>query len=175
MQEVAAQLEALLVTAHKLQLQPLLQRLHNFLFSSLSVMHEDGGHGLFKGCSHLVFPDRLFEAALGSGTVSREQYLTSVLPRPCGVINDGVLHTALLVPKPGSVRMCNINKTIQFEAHLTEPMLGSISGDAVGVVVDLLSGTLFFGDTMSVPVRLMVGCVVDDVAQLPHMFPKPDV
>jgi hypothetical protein len=75
-QQVAGQTAKLLQLAHALRLQPLLSVLHQFLM--LNVMPASGRR-LLTGCAGLVFTDAVLEAALGSSTLSKEAYVSSVI------------------------------------------------------------------------------------------------
>jgi hypothetical protein len=85
-QQVAQQASALLHIAYVLQLQPLIDVLHNFVSMSSAFMDH-----LLEGVLDKVSANAVLNVALGSSRTSKEAYLTSVLTQPCGFVvdNDG--------------------------------------------------------------------------------------
>jgi hypothetical protein len=171
-QAAAAQVEGLLFMAHKLHLQPLLAHLHTFLFNSLAPVH-DNGYALLDGVTNLIFTERVYDAALGSGTLSKEQYLSTVLGRPCGLVH-GLAHACLLKPVGDSVQMDNASKVIRFTAELQAPLMGCRAGQMVPVSLDLFnsSGTaISLGKPdMTLPAQLLVGFNISGLDDLQEMF-----
>jgi hypothetical protein len=76
--EAAAQTGALLLMAHVLRLQPLIDALHSFVTNAAAT-----AAGLLYGVLQLVFTDAVLDAALGSSTVSKYTYISSLLTQPC--------------------------------------------------------------------------------------------
>jgi hypothetical protein len=89
--QVPAQTAALLQVAHVLHLQPLLDALHRFI--RLSTWASDS---IFIGSLDAVFADAVVEAALGSSTVSKAAYISSVLTQPCSLVESYLSPQGLL-------------------------------------------------------------------------------
>lgn len=171
-QELAAQTEALLVTAHKLQLHTLIQHLQRFIFSNLAPRHDDGG-SLFCGVGHLLFTDRLLDAALGSSTMSKGQYISSVLA--CGAVEEQPARASALQPIASSLQICDVSRLINFDARLGAPLLGSKQGGTTRVQLDLFNSSdpalNILGSSITLPVQLLIGHKVNDAADLARLFP----
>lgn len=84
---VVAQTAELLLLAHLLRVQPLLDAVHSFVFSATltrsSVLYGQLGE---------VFTDAVLDAALGNSTLSKDVYLSSVLSRPASFAQGAVGH-----------------------------------------------------------------------------------
>lgn len=134
-QQVAAQTCALLHMAHTLRLQPLLDTLHSFLFAAGSSWG-----GLLYGMLDLVFTEAVLDAALGSGTISKEIYIHSVLTRPCAIHfreNSKPLHLSGLLEPTGGYTCDLESGRLGFEARLLQDFAGGKAGDGVRVTLAL--------------------------------------
>jgi hypothetical protein len=132
-QAVARQVGACLHVAHLLQLQPLVDVLHSFIFWAAG--HQDG---LLFGVLELVFTDAVFDTVLGSGTVSKEAYLNSVLTSPCSMAADTYGHAALF-RRVGPLKIYEGDR-LAFEAELLHSFGGCAAGDAVVVALSVPTG-----------------------------------
>jgi hypothetical protein len=135
-QQVAKQLSALLQLAHALRLQPLLNTLHDFLLHNI----KPGGPFLLSGVVGLVFSDAVLEAALGSSTLSKEAYISSVLSQPCSLTPGAVGHASLLKPT-GSPQYDPITSSLVFDAQLLQDFAGGKVGDSVKVTLSLFGAS----------------------------------
>jgi hypothetical protein len=91
-QQVAQQLSLLLQMAHVLHLQALLDVLHSFIQRNVLP----GTSYLLTGSTGLVFTDAVLDAALGSSTLSKEAYVSSVMSQPCSLAPGDMRHSSLL-------------------------------------------------------------------------------
>ena len=167
-QQVAKQLAALLQLAHVLHLQPLLNLLHQFLMLNADMPRETG---LLSGVMGLVFSDAVFEAALGSSTLSKEAYVSSVLSQPCSLSPIG--DSSLL--KPVGVPTYKADtKVLVFDAELRQDFVGAKAGVKVKVTLDLFGAgqarlDLQTGEGptfVDLPARLLLGRCYPDAAAL---------
>lgn len=117
---------------HVLRQQRLIDALHSFLFWSTA-----GEDGLLYGVLSLVFSDAIVEAAIGSGTISKQEYINSVLSKPCSLASEYLgfhrLFTHIGMPKavvgqPGALK---------FQARLAQDFGGGKAGDTVYAQLDL--------------------------------------
>jgi hypothetical protein len=170
-QQVAKQLSPLLHLAHLLHLQPLLDVLHQFIMPNTWVGHE----GVLSGVGGLVFTDAVLEAALGSGTLSKEAYISSVLSQPCSLTPGAVGHSSVLKPV-GPKTYDAQTEMLRFDAQLLRDFAGGRAGDTVQVTLDLfgydsIGGVVGFqnanGSSLTaMPVQLLLGQSFTDAAAL---------
>lgn len=182
MRQVAEQTELLLFVAHKLPLQPLVLHMHNFLYSSLCCIHDHGCIELFDGPPvHMVFTDRVYEAATSGLGMTKELFLSSVLSRP-GSFADAhgcpagcTGHVPLLRPV-GEIKVGTHNR-LHCPAQLQQPFLGWPAGERMNVVLDLFdSGAPTIGLAqagVSLPAQLLLGSAVQSIGDLDKLFPDP--
>jgi hypothetical protein len=181
-QQVAKQLSALLQLAHVLRLQPLLDVLHRFI--KLNV--QGFGTPLLSGVTGSVFSDAVFESALGSSTLSKEAYVSSVLSQPCSLTPGSVGINSLLKPigrAPTADAFCHM-----YDAELLQDFAGGRAGDTVSVTVALdptcrdygggamriwLADRSSAAGSVFLPVQLLVGQMFVDAAGL-EVFLKPE-
>ena len=132
-QQVAAQTAALLYVAHVLHLHPLLDALHRFIrlstWSQLSI---------FAGHLHEVFPDAVVEAALGSSTVSKEAYISSVLTQPCSLVDTRLSSQGLFQPV-GKFNIDAFTGAVTVQAHMLRDFAGAKAGQQANVTLDLFN------------------------------------
>ena len=173
--QVANQTAALLRLAHVLRLQPLLDVLHQFIRHNVWP----GGTRMLNGVMGLVFTDTVLEAALGSSTVSKEAYVSSVLAQSCSLTPGQAGYTSLLKPVGPITTDANTN-ILRFDAQLLRDFAGARAGDTVKVVLDLFGnqlskdgkGTLMLESASDsdhvaeLPVQLLLGCSFPDAAAL---------
>ena len=120
-QQVAQQLSTLLRLGHMLCPQPLLYVLHSFL--SIDAQPSGGRQRLLAGVMGLVFTDAVWEAALGSSSISKEAYISSVLSQPCSSTPGRTGHNSLL--KPVGPRVYDHTDTLRFDAELLRDFGGA--------------------------------------------------
>jgi hypothetical protein len=181
-QQVAQQLSALLQVAHVLHLQPLLDVLHQFIYSNVNSAVGRDTDSILSGVEGLVFSDAVLEAALGSSALSKETYVNSVLSAPCnlapGADGYGGLFKPVGTPKD-SVRF----DTLEFDAELLCGFAGGQAGDTVKVTLALFSNWWTGGSakgwirlevptasgvrsTLTLPAQLLVGSTCANAAEL---------
>ena len=170
--QVAKQTAALLYKAHVLRLQPLLTVLHQFIRLNTWM----GGTRLLSGVMGLVFSDAVLEAALGSSTLSKEAYISSVLSQPCSLTPGSAGHSSLL--EPVGPRTYDTDKDVlKFNAQLLQDFADARSGDLVRVELDLFGtgvikqGTITIRSTsrpqrVDLPVQLLLGSTIPCAACL---------
>jgi hypothetical protein len=125
----------------------------------------------------LVFSDAVLEAALGSSTLSKEAYISSVLSQPCSLTPGSVGHSSLL--EPVGPRTYDTDKDVlKFNAQLLQDFADARSGDLVRVELDLFGtgdigqqGTVTIRSTsrpqrMDLPVQLLLGSTIPCAASL---------
>jgi hypothetical protein len=164
-QQIAVQTAALLQLAHALHLQPLLDAMQGFIFLSTRAQGS-----FLDGVLGQVFTDAVLQAALGSSTVSKETYISSVLTRPLSLVNTRLSSEGLLKPiggfkvDPGTGKMTG-------DAQLLRDFLGAKAGQAVTVGLDLFAEDgLALGLQLSdesnaltwLPARLLLGNNISD-------------
>jgi hypothetical protein len=177
-QQVAKQTAALLRLAHLLRLKQLLDVLHQFL---LLNARPPGGACLLSGVAGLVFSDRVLKAALGSSTLSKKAYISSVMSQPCSLTPDKLGYSSLL--KPVGPRSYDTDKDVlEFDAQLLGEFAGGRAGDAVRVKLDLFGATGYPGGVIELkpiaecstcvvlPVQLLLGRTFDNAAALEAVF-----
>jgi hypothetical protein len=131
-QQVAAQTAALLLVAHVLHLQPLVDAVHRFIrLSTWSQM------SIFAGHLPEVFPDAVVEAALGSSTVSREAYISSVLTQPCSLVDTRLSSQGLFQPVGKFIDA--FTGTVTVQAHMLRDFAGAKAGQQANVTLDLFN------------------------------------
>lgn len=164
----------LLHIAHMLRLQPLLDVLHDFIYWATP-----GDHGLLYGVLSLVFTDAVLQAAVGTGTVSKEAYINSVLAKPCSLAPD-YKASHQLFKRTGDIEHLpdqSAYGSLRFEAQLLQDFKGAKAGDSVTVRFDLFStadeGGMYItshtGDVkyeVWLPVQLWVGSSVNSAREL---------
>ena len=174
-QQLAQQLSALLQLAHVQRLQPLLDVLHQFL---LLNVFKPGGNRLLSGFAGVVFTDVVLEAALGSSTLSKEAYVSSILSQPCSLSPNLSGYGNLL--KPVGPRIYeSMTDTLKFDAMLLRDFAGSRAGDTVTVQVNLfgpgsMGGSLWLKRAGTpetqrliwLPAQLVIGRAFSDAAAL---------
>jgi hypothetical protein len=165
--DVALQAEALMYIGHKLKLQPLIQTMHVFLqkhcvFSSTT-------DGLLLGRLGLVLSDRVVDAAMGSTTMTKQEWVHSILTKPGG-FSGTYGSSPFLEPDLSSVKFKNL--TLYFAATLSKDFAGSREGATVDVKVKLFdqeTPEMFIG-AVPVPVQLCIGHGVTDQCDLERVM-----
>jgi hypothetical protein len=150
-QQVAKQAAALLQSAHVLRLQSVLDLLHQFLIPNTWA----GCHRLLSDVAGLVFTDAVLEAALGSSTLSKEAYISSVLSQPCSLAPGKRGYSSLLKPV-GPKRFDPEKELLMFDAQLLQDFAGAKAGDTVKVALDLF-GKGYDGDEPGIKVVAAAG------------------
>ena len=166
-QQAAKQAAALLQLAHALRLQPLLDMLHQFILHNVLP----GGVRLLCGTMGFIFTDAVLEAAIGSSTLSKEAYISSVLSHPCSLAPVEVGHTSLL-KAIGTPVYHTSTKLLKFDAQLLRDFAKGKAGDTVKVELDLfrkgkiklqpVAGSTF----VILPAQLLLGYSLSDAADL---------
>jgi len=155
--QVAQQVSALLHMAHVLRLQPLKERLHSFIFWSVSACNT-----LLSGALKLVFTEEVLDAALGSSTLSKDTYINSVVSRPCGPLCQPMPSSGtegmLFKPIAGSAGTPNH----KFKALVLQDFAGLSKGQEVTVELDLFKSSIMRvsaagGITVVMPAQLLLG------------------
>jgi hypothetical protein len=145
-QQVAAQTAALLHVAHVLHLQPLLDALHRFI--KLSTWAQ---LGIFAGVLNGVFTDVVLEAALGSSTVSKEAYISSVLTQPCSLVDSHLSSQGIFKPL-GEFQINPTSGRVVVTAQMLRDFGSAKAGQTVQVTLDL-----FRTDGMALHLHLLDG------------------
>ena len=177
-QQVAKQLSALLQLAHVLRLQPLLDVLHSFILLNVNGF----GKPLLSGVAGAVFSDAVVEAALGSSTLGKEAYVSSVLAQPCSLAPGRVGLNRLLKPVGNAPKAEAFMH--MYDAELLQDFAGGRAGDTVSVALALtcvgvdairIWSADRSSDTGSVllPMQLLIGQMFADAAALDG-FLKPE-
>lgn len=122
----ARQVGACLHMAHLLQLRPLIDALHGFIFWAAGCLD-----GLLHGVLEQVFTDAVLDTALGSGTVSKEAYVISVLTLPCSLADDTFAHSGLL-KRIGPLAVHD-DEYVCWDAKLVCDFAGCAAGEVVEV------------------------------------------
>jgi hypothetical protein len=168
-QQVPAQTAALLQVAHVLHLQPLLDALHRFI--RLSTWASDS---IFIGSLDAVFADAVVEAALGSSTVSKAAYISSVLTQPCSLVESYLSPQGLLKPV-GDFKINPRTGSVTVQAQLLREFAGAKAGEVVDVELELFTSDglalhLQLPDhprnDMGLAGRLLLGNTIGDDGQL---------
>jgi hypothetical protein len=156
-QRVAQQIEPLLHLAHKLELQPLINRLHTFISSS--AMKDTC---ILWGVLEAVFTDRVLNVVVSehASEVAKSAWIDSVLGTRCGCSADTGLGS-LLEPVPSYREP----ERVRFEAQLCAPLLGSQAGGRVQVNLDLFGDSTIRVGALVVPVVLQIGPNLGDSRQ----------
>jgi hypothetical protein len=128
-QQVAKQASALLQLAHVLRLQPLLDVMHGFLLHNVTKC---ASKRLLSGSAGLVFTDAVLEAALGSSTLSKEAYVSSVMSQPCSLTPGAIGHSSIFKPV-GPKSYDTVGDVLMFDAELLQDFAGGRAGDRVKV------------------------------------------
>jgi len=163
--KVAQQVGGLLYVAHQLQLQPLLHKLHDFIFwstqSSTSVLY---------GVLQMVFTDEVLEVALGNSTLSKETYISSVLARPITpAFKSGSTGLFKAIdPTTGQ------SGALSFRAQLLQDFAGRQRGEHVDVTLELPTyGHLYpslvidaGSHNLRLPAQLLIGGIVQNESEL---------
>ena len=173
-QQVAQQLSLLLQMAHVLHLQALLDVLHSFILRNVLP----GTSYLLTGSTGLVFTDAVLDAALGSSTLSKEAYVSSVMSQPCSLAPGDMRHNSLL-KRTGPPTFHDATKCVSFDAQLLRDFAGGRAGDTVMVELDLFGtdipseqGVMKLqlpaegSTTMTLPAQLLLGRSIADAAGL---------
>jgi hypothetical protein len=162
---IARQVGACLHVAHLLQLQPLIDMLHRFIFWAAVVPVE----GLLDGVLGLVFTDAVFETVVGSSMPSKEAYVESVLTIP-GLAADLYEKGPGLLHRHGEMTVRD-DKFVCWDAMLVRDFAGLPAHDSVRVELSLeRDGTPFVNikrayraeSIVKLPARLVLGCHVDE-------------
>lgn len=133
-QQVAEQTAELLLIAHMLRLQPLLDALHGFVFrASLTAS------SLLYGALDQVFTDAVLDVALGSGCLSKEVYLSSVLSQPASFA-AGTAGQHGFFKLTGAVTFVRVCDTLKCRAQLLQDLAGYKAGELLEVEVDVFGG-----------------------------------
>lgn len=157
-QQVSQQISALLHMAHVLRLQPLLERLHSFIFWSVC-----GTNNLLYGMLRLVFTEDVLDAALGSSTLSKDTYISSVLSQPCGRLCEYLPHgssdTKGMLFKPIAPEAPD---QLKFQALVLQDFAGLSQGQEVLIELEIFHTSTMrvravSGSTVFLPVQLLLG------------------
>lgn len=117
-QQVATQTADLLLIAHMLRLQPLLDALHGFVFrASLPTS------SLLYGALDSVFTEAVLDVALGSGYLSKDVYLSSVLAQPASFAPGTVGQHGFFKPT-GAVTFVRVRDSLKVRAQLLQDLVG---------------------------------------------------
>jgi hypothetical protein len=182
-QQVAKQTSSLLHLAHVLRLQPLLDLLHQFLLLN-AEMPSGFLCGLLTGVMGLVFSDAVLEAALGSSTLSKEDYVSSVLSQPFSFTPGAIGHSSLLKPFGPKTYDAGTD-VLKFDAQLLQDFAGAKAGKVVKVEIDLfgdscgeamlsLESTSNEDHALTLPVQLLLGSKFSNAAALEdYLTAKP--
>lgn len=164
-QQIAVQTAALLQLAHALHLQPLLDAMQGYIFLSTRAQGS-----FLDGVLGQVFTDAVLQAALGSSTVSKETYISSVLTRPLSLVNTRLSSEGLLKPI-GGFKVDPSTGKMTGDAQLLRDFLGAKAGQAVTVGLDLFAedglalGLKLSGESNTLtwlPARLLLGNSISD-------------
>lgn len=123
LQQVATQTEALMYMAHKLRLQPLIKALHGFLFRYCITevfCNYNGARakGILNGRKGMVLTDRVTDVALGGSTVTKPEWINSILMKPYGATTAGYTPDPhALLQQVGKITFCSETKTLDFDAR----------------------------------------------------------
>jgi hypothetical protein len=132
----AAQTEQLLWLAYRLQLAPLVRRLHVFLRTNMSM-----DNGILEGMAELVFSERVLDSALGSNRLDTDAWIDSILQDE-HTLEPGSAD-ALFQPVGLSQEQ---QEPITFDAVLQKDFMGAPAGTQLQVTFDLLgSGRVHIG------------------------------
>ena len=136
-QRVADQASALLRLVHVLHLPPLLDVLHQFLL--LNVKPASSGH-MLSGLGGMVLTDAVLEATLGSSTLSKEAYVSSVMSQPLSLTPGSTGYSSLLKPV-GPITYDAVIDTHECDAQLMQDFAGGRAGDTVHVAVAMFGAS----------------------------------
>ena len=178
-QQVAQQLSALLLLGHMLWLHPLLDLLHQF---TMLNARPDQNY-LLSGVAGFVFTDAVLDAALGSSTLSKELYISSVMSQPFSLTPHAFGHSSLLQPV-GPMSYDTSNSVLMFDAELMRDFDGGRAGETVEVELDLFGpDPAFHGNHAEIrlsgdnfvrqPVQLLLGHTFSDAAALEDLLGRP--
>jgi len=158
LQQAAQQTEALLFEAQRLQLQPLMDRLHSFIASGTFR-----NTAIFYGRLEDIFTERVLTASLPAHASpgTKEAWISSVLTLPCGVSRNHNVNHLLDVR---SLYDHNRHRgPINFSASLLQDFMGSRAGDRVDVELDLFDRSVIQIGRITWPVQVLLGhAVVSD-------------
>lgn len=126
--KVAQQVGGLLYIAHQLQLQPLIQTLHDFIFWSTK-----GEFSVLYGVLQMVLTDELLEVPLGNSTLSKDTYISSVLARPITPAFPGD-STGLFKPVATTTGQPSV---LSFRAELMQDFAGRQKGELVDLTLEI--------------------------------------
>lgn len=151
LQQAAQQTEALLFEAQRLQLQPLMDRLHSFVASG--TFRDEA---IFYGRLEDIFTERVLTAALPAHASqgAKEDWISSVLTLPCGFSQHQNVNHLLDVRSDPYGRH---RDPIFFSASLRQDFMGSRAGDRVDVEVDLFDRSVIQIGRVTWPVQLLLG------------------
>lgn len=160
-QQVAAQVGSLLHMAHVLRQQQLIDTMHSFI-----LWHTRNPWSLLWGVLELIFTDEAVAAALGSSTLSKVQYINSVLTQPCSFMDGFYCRRALMQPE-GPFSLDSDTGSLQFQAKLLQDFAGGKEGDTVDVNLELFQGgggmiISINHDHLWLPAQLMLGNTLGD-------------
>ncbi|KAF6252955.1 hypothetical protein COO60DRAFT_1643548 [Scenedesmus sp. NREL 46B-D3] len=121
MQQVAAQIERLLWLAYRLKLQPLVQRLHQFVRASTLARKS-----LLRGKLDAVFTQRVMEAAdVSSISAGKQGFIDSILGQVVSLASEPVLQPeTVLLPvtlSPNQLQPICFNATVMKGSLLAKP------------------------------------------------------
>jgi hypothetical protein len=150
-QNMAQQTEALLYQAHRLQLQPLVSRLHTFIASSTHVKD-----GILFGQLASVFTVRVFEIVLpGQATqADKDAWVSTALSLPCGF---KLLPSVNFLLQRTSAPTVSRAGTLRFGAKLRKRFMGGRAGADVNVTLDLFEQSQITIGRVKYPVQLLLG------------------
>jgi hypothetical protein len=171
---VATQAGELLRIAHVLRLQVLIDAVHNFVFASAL-----GTASVLYGFLGLVFTDAVLEASLGSSTISKETYISSVLSRPCS-FTSGIIGLYSLLKPLGAITAKPSTDVVEFDAQLLCDFAGASKGETVHAELDLFAAEggaricLSRGTVSCLfPAQLLLGSVVHDSGHFNSLMQQP--
>uniref|UniRef100_A0A383V7L2 Uncharacterized protein n=1 Tax=Tetradesmus obliquus TaxID=3088 RepID=A0A383V7L2_TETOB len=133
--QVAKQTEQLLWLAYRLQLAPLIDKLHEFVRS--------GSDGLLTGLRDAVFTERVLDAALGSNRLGRDAWIAHVVHHVHAPAAGGprALFKAVDLTDEDDPEA----RSGAFRAVLQRDFLGAPAGTEVEVAYDLSTGWFNIG------------------------------
>lgn len=124
---VAAQAEQLLFLAHKLRLQPLIDKMHKFLFWCLAPEK-----GLLRDRVNDVLSDRILDEVLADSTLDRADYEATILRQPCDFF--------ISPQEPGLLRLLEVPNQVKASSRgfkIKAELQRDFCGDAKGTRVDV--------------------------------------
>jgi hypothetical protein len=137
----------------------------------------------------MVFTDAVLEATLGSSTLSKEAYVSSVMSQPLSLTPGSTGYSSLLKPV-GPITYDAVIDTHECDAQLMQDFAGGRAGDTVHVAVAMFgasrttdhttesgSGIIMMATSpstinLNLPVQLLAGYTFPDAAALDGFLNK---